>query len=739
MITKIPKFRRCIIQNFPFIEEDFDALTDYELLCKVVEFLNKVINSQNEVIEELDDFETSINSSFDTFTTSINNSFDTFTTNITGDFNALSDKFDELKSYVDNYFDNLDVQDEINQKLDDMVEQGTLQEIITTYIQSNVAWTFDNINGLKLATNLVNGSFAHTFGFYNYNDGGGAFYKIRSITESDVTDEMTLIALNDETLVAELVTFGTINPLQLGAKGDGITNDTIALNKTFSFNKIVFPANKTFLTRNITLPLSTDEYDIDGNFSTLKLLDTTDSSAILDLNGNNCSIRQLKFNGNNLSLSLVKSYNDAVKNSLLIDECEFSNTYAGSTISLDVEYYNSVRIQNSYFHDLQNQVYRVVRSEYVYIHENTFENIGEEGEVTPLGEGTYVGNCQFITITNNSYKNFTGSTVYISYGFANLVNISNNKLENCQKDGIKVQTQAKRAIISNNILKDIYAQAILLTATSLDCIIENNIIEGACLPGGIASGTKNSAIEAAGSHNTVITGNIVRYVHKQNTPGIRVLKASADPNDPTNVNITNNIIDGISGKGIVCENIKNLLIENNNIKNTNLNDTTTKMTMLVKDCIGAINGNSINEPEYVYGICYVTGDKTIQLPKGLTPACIQSDNAIELYANNIESPIFSSQDTTVASINSDTNVATLADSITVQNITNPTELYFKLDVTHIKLNNSFYIQNTGKFSLIGNYVHSTGGYNVYMNQSSNVSCVPDIGTAVNNFWTLNIK
>ena len=41
--SKIPKFRRCVLQNFPFIEEDFDALTDYGLLCKVVEYLNKVI------------------------------------------------------------------------------------------------------------------------------------------------------------------------------------------------------------------------------------------------------------------------------------------------------------------------------------------------------------------------------------------------------------------------------------------------------------------------------------------------------------------------------------------------------------------------------------------------------------------------------------------------------------------------------------------------------------------------
>lgn len=256
MITKIPKFRRCIIQNFPFIEEDFDALTDYELLCKVVEFLNKVINSQNEVIQELDDFETSINSSFDTFTT-----------NITGDFNALSDKFDELKSYVDNYFDNLDVQDEINHKLDDMVEQGTLQEIITTYIQANVAWTFDTVADMKLSENLVNGSYAQTLGFHNVNDGGGALYYI---TNSGTANEMDVIACDD--LFAHLVLPTTVTPETFGAYGDGTHDDTASWNKAVSVHRDVKAFEKTYLTGKITV---TDDIDIDCGNASFTCSDTT--------------------------------------------------------------------------------------------------------------------------------------------------------------------------------------------------------------------------------------------------------------------------------------------------------------------------------------------------------------------------------------------------------------------------------------------------------------------------------
>lgn len=46
----------------------------------------------------------------------------------------LQSLYEELKSYVDNYFTNLDVQEEINNKLDAMVEDGTLTTLISNYI-----------------------------------------------------------------------------------------------------------------------------------------------------------------------------------------------------------------------------------------------------------------------------------------------------------------------------------------------------------------------------------------------------------------------------------------------------------------------------------------------------------------------------------------------------------------------------------------------------------------------------
>ena len=58
-------------------------------------------------------------------------------------FNKLSketrDNFTELYNYVHDYFDNLDVQEEVDHKLDEMVEDGTLENMILPYVDEFLA------------------------------------------------------------------------------------------------------------------------------------------------------------------------------------------------------------------------------------------------------------------------------------------------------------------------------------------------------------------------------------------------------------------------------------------------------------------------------------------------------------------------------------------------------------------------------------------------------------------------
>ena len=118
----------------------------------------------------------------------------------------LQELYVKLKDYVDNYFNNLDVQNEINNKLDEMAESGELQEIITSYLKVNGILAFNTLNDLKNATNIIDGSFVKTFGKNTLNDGLGRFYKIRKLTNTDIIDNINIIPINyDNTLIAELI------------------------------------------------------------------------------------------------------------------------------------------------------------------------------------------------------------------------------------------------------------------------------------------------------------------------------------------------------------------------------------------------------------------------------------------------------------------------------------------------------------------------------------------------------
>ena len=67
---------------------------------------------------------------------------------VTPAVNNNADAVTELQSYVANYFKNLDVQEEINNKLDEMAESGQLAEIIAQYLQLAGILAYNTLNDL---------------------------------------------------------------------------------------------------------------------------------------------------------------------------------------------------------------------------------------------------------------------------------------------------------------------------------------------------------------------------------------------------------------------------------------------------------------------------------------------------------------------------------------------------------------------------------------------------------------
>lgn len=92
-------FRHWCYKVLPLVYDD--SLSYYELLCKVVKAIGDVISNVDGVRE---------------------------------DMIKLVEAYNELKKYVDTYFDNLDVSAEVDKKLDEMAADGTLADIINDQI-----------------------------------------------------------------------------------------------------------------------------------------------------------------------------------------------------------------------------------------------------------------------------------------------------------------------------------------------------------------------------------------------------------------------------------------------------------------------------------------------------------------------------------------------------------------------------------------------------------------------------
>lgn len=82
----------------------------------------------------------------------------------------LQNLFIDLKNYVENFFDNLDVQTEINNKLDQMAQDGTLLNLLSNY--SQLIKVYNTTIEMLADTSLQINQKVKTLGYYTPNDEG---------------------------------------------------------------------------------------------------------------------------------------------------------------------------------------------------------------------------------------------------------------------------------------------------------------------------------------------------------------------------------------------------------------------------------------------------------------------------------------------------------------------------------------------------------------------------------------
>jgi hypothetical protein len=119
------------IQNFPFIERDFDALTDYQLMCKIFKYLDDEIKKVDEKYSGIADLVENIDEQFENFKTDVNKIIEDFEKQVYIDMNKefnvqyskilnlLAEYKITFEAYVDS---NIDI---VNKRIDD-IEIGAI-------------------------------------------------------------------------------------------------------------------------------------------------------------------------------------------------------------------------------------------------------------------------------------------------------------------------------------------------------------------------------------------------------------------------------------------------------------------------------------------------------------------------------------------------------------------------------------------------------------------------------------
>lgn len=410
------------ISEFPFLDYTFDKVTDWEIMQLLGEKLNEVIKTTNN------------------------------TTKIVT----------ELKNYVNNYFNNLDVQQEINNKLDEMAQDGTLQEIIAQFINLNALWCFNSVNDMKQATNLIEGSFAKTLGYYEPNDGGGSNYIIVS---GDFTeDNGNYIKLNNN-LYAKLIYNNYVNVKQYGAKGDGITDDTTSIqNALNSFNNILIPNGIYMINAEISLlPLSNTKITLTKNAKLKAITNSNDYYNIINLsNVHDIIIEGGIIEGDKdthgsqsgqwgMGISIIEnSYNIIIKNTIL-QKCWGDGIYINSA--------KNIRTENIICNNNRRQGMSIISVENFHSLNDTFSNTSGNSpqagiDIEPNLETDILKN---IVIENPTTLNNAGAgiEVYININLNNPYSITiNNHYDNGSKSGFI--SRLSENIVGNLLLNNSY-------------------------------------------------------------------------------------------------------------------------------------------------------------------------------------------------------------------------------------------------------------------------------------------
>lgn len=521
-----------------------------------------------------------------------NNYRDQIVTDVANQEAVIYDK--SGRGYVFGLVENIDLQDQIDNKLDEMAEDGTLQEIIADYLNMGAVWGYDSIADMKAATNLTNGSSALTKGYYNAGDGGSALYRITDTVPSGYYETL------NNGLYAQLVD-DKINVKQAGAKGDGLTDDTTAIRNAIAFCKangvseLVIPDGEFVVSDTLTIDFS--NLTLKGSEGgILKYVGEgagTASAAIslISLAGENAdepieNIRidgvnidatsQVYKGGNTLETPRVTSTNPCAKGlraivgghvkNLIISNCKFNDIYGDGIV---LYYSENCKILNNTLRDVSsgNITYNgqtgyddhgdaivAFSSHDVIFDGNTVINtrVYQHGMTAAIGKPCGRSGLEFEYQINVNYANNNPDDVAHNapdYGLVPTVTIGTSQIR-----------QAYAMRMSNNYIYG-YTKAIHLESHVKCLIVNNNLLSSHV---GVMASIDSGSVFSGNYINPLGVGKAPQTGYDLYYSGIAISEYAGANERRYGVIVTGNVFEG-EGRGVILGS-KNVTITNNIFK-----------------------------------------------------------------------------------------------------------------------------------------------------------------------------
>lgn len=422
--TNLTTFKWYVLENFPFIEEDFDALTNWQLLCKLGGEMNKIIDSVNLSGEQVE---------------------------------KLTNAFNSLKDYVNNYFNNLNVEDEINNKLDQMAEDGSLTNLIKNYVDPFINkqnTKIENINN-KLES-VASGSPAGVYQtlsdlqlanpnhdkIYIVQETGNWYYYNTNTSQWTSGGQYQTTGISDFSISPIKTNFAKLyNPFNFDNIENGMPSST-NMNSTDTSNQIYFsfePINIfgfkyiVCFRKSYTYATTLFFYDINGAF--ISKTEISKSKSITEIPENCYYIRpcifQIDFNNENSDIYMCLTNNNEYPNI----KYDFNDIDIQDGNLKEIK--NTTNLNNANIEKILNVFNKEYTEQEIDWIDGGFVKI--DGSIVNNGGYSYT---DFIPVIPGSYVKIEGSCEYLTtiIAFYNFFKLFIQAIPNTEQEAMYQQT-----------------------------------------------------------------------------------------------------------------------------------------------------------------------------------------------------------------------------------------------------------------------------------------------------------